>query len=183
MGVLVWTERATEGDEMSDKCVTYIAECVEDFRGANLFPFDEAVAQRFGFVLKQINQSVTVRPFTIRGLHYQEAPYEQAKLVQCVTGSIFNVAVDIRRDSTTFGKCFTEVLSGENHKIMYIPRGYAHGFMTLEPNTFVQWCVDNEFCKDAARCIRWDSVGVEWPEAMEYVVGERDKGGVRLEEV
>lgn len=155
-----------------------------DFRGSNYFPFDKVRAERLRFHVQQINQSFSVASWTIRGIHYQTQPYEQAKLVQCLTGSIFNVAVDIRQDSPTFGQYKAEILSKENHKMMYIPRGFAHGFLTLEPNTLVQWCVDNDFCKEAAKCIRWDSCGIEWPgKKEEYIISDKDKNGVDIREL
>ena len=120
----------------------------------------------------------------LRGLHYQEEPHAQAKLVSCLHGSIFNVAVDIRPDSPTFGQYVSEILSAENQKVMYIPKGFAHGYLTLEPNTLMQWCVDADFCAEAAKCLRWDSCGIDWPGKIEeFIISDKDKNGTRFKKV
>lgn len=92
----------------------------------------------------------------LRGLHFQEGEYVQAKLVSCLHGSIFNVAVDLR-PGENYGHAYGEILSFENQKQMYIPRGFAHGYLTLEDDTLMQWCVDNDFCAAAAKAVRYDS--------------------------
>lgn len=80
----------------------------------------------------------------------------QTKLVSCLHGSIFNVAVDLR-PGENYGHAYGEILSFENQKQMYIPRGFAHGYLTLEDDTLMQWCVDNDFCAAAAKAVRYDS--------------------------
>lgn len=96
---------------------------------------------------------------------------------------IFNVAVDLR-PGETFGHAYSAVLSFENRKQMLIPRGFAHGYLTLEDDTLMQWCVDNDFCGEAAKAVRYDSdfvwEGESWPEA-EYIISEKDRNAVRLE--
>ena len=103
--------------------------------------------------------------------------------MSCLHGSIFNVAVDLR-PGETFGHAYSAVLSFENRKQMYIPRGFAHGYLTLEDDTLMQWCVDNDFCGEAAKAVRYDSdfvwEGEPWPEA-EYIISEKDRNAVRLE--
>ena len=108
--------------------------------------------------------------------------YCRAKLVSCLHGSIFNVAVDIR-PGDTFGYAYGEILSFENQKQMYIPRGFAHGYLTLEDDTLMQWCVDNDFCAEAARAVRYDSDFIweseSWPEG-EYIVSEKDRNAEKF---
>lgn len=133
-----------------------------DFRGYTSVLFDASVATNLDFRIVQINQGFSIKPYTLRGLHYQEEPHAQAKMVSCLHGSVYNVAVDIRADSPTFGKYTAEILTAENRKTMYIPKGFAHGYLTLEPNTLIQWCVDEDFCADAAKSVRCDSVGIPW---------------------
>ena len=116
-------------------------EVFKDFRGYTSLFFDASVTANLKFHIVQINQGFSIKPYTLRGLHYQEEPHDQAKLVSCLHGSIYNVAVDIRPTSPTFGNYTAETLSAENHKAMYIPKGFAHGYLTLEPNTLMQWCV------------------------------------------
>lgn len=155
-----------------------------DFRGYISVPFDVTTATALDFHIVQINCGYSKKPYTLRGLHYQEAPLAQAKLVACLHGSIYNVAVDIRNGSSTFGQYVAEKQSADNQKLMYIPRGFAHGYLTLESNTLVQWCVDNDFCQEAGRCIRWDSCGIEWlGKAEEYIISDKDKKGVDIKEL
>lgn len=130
-----------------------------------------------GFHVVQINQGYSKKKFTLRGLHYQEGEHSQAKLVSCMHRSIFNVAVDLR-SGETYGHAYGEILSFENQKQMLIPRGFAHGYLTLEDNTLMQWCVDNDFCGEAARAVRYDSDFIweseSWP-AGECIVSEKDQ--------
>ena len=151
----------------------------EDFRGYLAVPYDQSIS----FNVRQINQGYSRKAFTLRGLHYQEGEHAQAKLVSCLRGSIFNVAVDLR-PGETFGHAYSAVLSFENRKQMYILRGFAYGYLTLEDDTLMQWCVDNDFCAEAARAVQYDSdfiwEGESWPEA-EYIISEKDRNSVRLE--
>ena len=103
-----------------------------DFRGWLSAPMD----QEIGFQVVQINQGYSKKAFTLRGLHYQDEPYSQAKLVSCLHGAIFSVAVDIRAGES-FGYAYGYVLSFENQKQMLIPRGFAHGYLTLEDDTLM----------------------------------------------
>lgn len=168
----------------------FMPDVFRDDRGYMRLPFDQEVADKLDFTIRQINQSYTYKKNTLRGLHYQKAPYAQAKLIACLRGSVYSVAVDIRKDSETFGRYTAEVLSFENGKVMYIPRGFAHGYLTLEDDVFVQWCVDNDFCKEVAKALRFDdpniqdasgNFGIPWPgNASEYMISHKDQGGMSL---
>ena len=164
---------------MNTKPIILTATVFEDFRGYLAVPYDKSI----NFNIRQINQGYSKKAYTLRGLHFQEGEYAQAKLVSCLHGSIFNVAVDLR-PGETFGHAYSEVLSFENRKQMLIPRGFAHGYLTLEDDTLMQWCVDNDFCSEAAKAVRYDSdfvwEGESWPEA-EYIISEKDRNAVRLE--
>ena len=150
----------------------------EDFRGW----LSVLVDSKVNFHVVQINQGYSRKKFTLRGLHYQEGEHAQAKLVSCLHGSIFNVAVDLR-PGETFGHAYSAVLSFENRKQMYIPRGFAHGYLTLEDDTLMQWCVDNDFCDEAAKAVRYDSDFIweseSWPEG-EYVISEKDRNAEKF---
>ena len=153
----------------------------EDFRGWLSVPVDKSI----DFHVLQINQGFNKKAGTLRGLHFQEGEHAQAKLVSCLHGSIFNVAVDIRPGGT-FGYAYGEILSFENQKQMLIPRGFAHGYLTLEDDTLMQWCVDDDFCAAAAKAVRYDSEfnwkTNPWP-VMEYILSEKDKSAKSLQEL
>jgi len=113
---------------------------------------------------------------TLRGLHFQGPPFEQAKFVHCISGEIFDVAVDIRTGSPTFCKYVSAVLSGENHKSIFIPRGVAHGFLvTSKEGAIVEYLVDNKYSKESESGIRWDDpkINIRWP-FKPVVISEKD---------
>jgi dTDP-4-dehydrorhamnose 3,5-epimerase len=117
----------------------------------------------FNFV--QDNVSFSENTGTLRGLHFQRAPFEQTKFVQCLKGAIFDVAVDLRKDSPTFKKWFSVELNEENHWGLLIPKGFAHGFQTLKDNTIVQYKVDNFYEPQFDTAIIWNdpSFNILWP--------------------
>ncbi len=112
----------------------------------------------------QDNFSHSVRD-VIRGLHYQKKPKDQAKLVTVTKGEIFDVAVDIRKNSPTFGKWLGEILSDQNHKLLYIPEGFAHGFCVLSETADVSYKVTQEYSPDHDRGIVWNDpeINIKWP--------------------
>ena len=113
----------------------------------------------------------------LRGLHYQTKPKAQAKLVRCVKGSIFDVAVDIRKDSPTFGQWVGEKLTEENKHMLYIPEGFAHGFAVLSDEAELLYKASNEFSKEHDRGVLWNDpdIGVEWGIDFEPILSEKDK--------
>lgn len=121
----------------------------------------------------------------LRGLHYQKGEWSQAKLVRVIEGSVFDVAVDLRRSSETFGQYVAVELSAENKRQLFIPRGFAHGFaVTSERATFV-YKVDNVYMPSAEASIRFDdpTIGVEWPvESSEMLLSPKDTMGVSFKE-
>ncbi len=112
----------------------------------------------------------------LRGLHYQLAPHAQAKLVRCVRGSIFDVAVDIRRSSPTFGQWVAEELSETNQRQMWIPEGFAHGFIALTDEAHVIYKTTGYWVKDAEACIAWDDpmLAIAWPGEIQPILSARD---------
>ncbi len=159
-----------------------------DHRGYLAVPFSVNLYQQAGiaFSLRQINQGYSKKAYTIRGLHYQQPPHAQAKLISANHGSFFSVAVDIRKDSPTFGQWCGKVLSFENQKLMYIPRGFAHGYLTLEPDTVLQYCVDNDFCAPAAKALRFDdpAIGILWlVKPDETTLTEKDRNATLLQDL
>lgn len=125
----------------------------------------------------QDNMSFSKHAGTIRGLHYQNPPFAQAKLVSVVRGSILDVAVDLRKSSATFGKHISCVLSESNGEQLYVPEGFAHGFITLEPDTIVCYKVTNFYSKEHDRGIRFDDkdLAIAWPEKHPFLLSEKDR--------
>jgi dTDP-4-dehydrorhamnose 3,5-epimerase len=101
----------------------------------------------------------------LRGLHYQKGEFSQAKLVRVIEGKVLDVAVDLRKDSPTLGRHVAVELSGENHRQLFIPRGFAHGFLTLSPKAVFTYKVDNVYAPESECCIRYDDpdIGIVWP--------------------
>lgn len=118
----------------------------------------------------------------LRGLHYQLPPRAQSKLVSVFRGRVFDVAVDIRRSSKTFGKAVSVVLSGENHHMLYVPPGFAHGFCALENFTDFEYKVSQFYCPEYERGILWSDpeIGIQWPEISPYVISDKDQRYPRL---
>ncbi len=121
----------------------------------------------------------------LRGLHYQTAPKGQAKLIQCIKGSIFDVAVDIRKESPSFGQWVGEILSEENKHILYIPEGFAHGFLVLSDIAEITYKVSNEYSKEHERGLLWNDpdINISWGIDYEPVLSEKDKIQPRLKEI
>jgi dTDP-4-dehydrorhamnose 3,5-epimerase len=113
----------------------------------------------------QDNQSFSRAPGTLRGLHFQEAPFAQAKVIRCVTGRIFDVVVDVRRNSPTFGQWIGLELSADNGKQLYVPVGFAHGFLTLEADCIVAYKVDAFYSTECEGGIIWNDpeIHIDWP--------------------
>ena len=124
----------------------------------------------------QDNHSVSTEVGTLRGLHFQAPPHAQAKLVRCGRGAIFDVAVDIRRGSPTYGKWVGDVLSEGNGKQLFIPKGFAHGFVTLEPHSEIVYKCSDYYAPETEGALRWDDpdIGIEWPLTGEPVLSEKD---------
>ena len=132
--------------------------------------------------LKQDNQSFSVRG-TLRGLHFQKSPYAQGKLVRVVKGRIFDVGVDLRQNSKTYGQYVSAILSGENMEMLWIPEGFAHGFQALE-DSIVLYKTTSEYHKESESGVIWNDpdIKVQWPEKPTEL-SEKDKSWPRLSEL
>ncbi|MDL4838966.1 dTDP-4-dehydrorhamnose 3,5-epimerase [Aquibacillus rhizosphaerae] len=125
----------------------------------------------------QDNQSFSATKGTLRGLHYQLNPKAQTKLVRCTRGAIFDVAVDIRKESPTYGEWYGIELTAENKKQLLVPKGFAHAFMTLTEDAEVQYKVDEFYAPDCDRGIIWNDpvIGIEWPIEITPVLSKKDE--------
>jgi len=140
---------------------------LEDERGFFARSFCRNEFQDLGLdpTVAQHNVSFNRKRGTLRGLHYQAMPHEEAKLVRCTRGAIWDVIVDVREDSATRYRWFSVELNAENHRGLYIPRGFAHGFQTLADDTEVFYQMSEFYHPEAARGLRWDDprIGLDWP--------------------
>jgi dTDP-4-dehydrorhamnose 3,5-epimerase len=138
-----------------------------DERGffARSYCADEFAAQGLGPELRQCSVSFNARRGTLRGLHYQGAPHEEHKLVRCTAGAIFDVIVDIRGSSPTYRRWFGMELTGANHRALFIPPGFAHGFVSLTDDAEVYYMISVAHAPQVSRGCRWNdpAFGIEWP--------------------
>jgi dTDP-4-dehydrorhamnose 3,5-epimerase len=156
-----------------------------DARGflSETYNLRELAAAGFGEPFVQDIHSLSARAGTVRGLHYQSSPFAQDKLVRVVRGRIFDVAVDIRRSSSTFGQHVTAEISAEAWNQILIPVGFAHGFVTLEPDTEVVYKVTKYYAREHDHGILWNDpdLRIDWPVAETVaVVSEKDRANPRL---
>ncbi|TMV50792.1 dTDP-4-dehydrorhamnose 3,5-epimerase [Paenibacillus mesophilus] len=150
----------------------------EDQRGFFMESYNKLKFQRLGvnFDFVQDNHSLSVTKGVLRGLHYQLIPKAQTKLIRVIAGSIFDVVVDIRKASATFGQWYGVTLSSANKMQLLVPAGFAHGFCTLEPNTEVLYKVDEHYSPEHDRGILWNdpAIGIQWP-TISPLLSEKDQ--------
>lgn len=134
--------------------------------------------EKQGLTADFIQQSISWNPHkgTLRGMHYQVTPHEEVKLVRVTRGAIFDVIVDMRQHSPTLGQTFSVELSAENHRQLYIPKGMAHGFQTLQADTEILYQMDTAFQPGYSRGILWSdkSLQIRWPEAANRLISDKD---------
>lgn len=135
-----------------------------DYRGYFFETWSEAKYAELDFYPKQDNESFTAKKGTLRGLHFQQLPMAQAKIVRVVNGSVLDVAVDLRKDSPTYKQWVGVELSAQNKRQLFIPQGFAHGFLTLSDNVIFCYKVDNLYSKECDRSVRFDDpeISVDW---------------------
>lgn len=149
----------------------------EDDRGffARTWGLEDLRAAGLDTGMSQASVSFNRRKGTLRGMHFQRSPHAETKLVRCTMGAVFDVVLDLRTDSPTYLTWHGEVLSAENRVALYIPKGCAHGFITLEDATEVLYMISDPYVPSAAAGVRWDdpAFSIAWPEAV-TVINERD---------
>ena len=133
----------------------------------------------------QDNRSFSKKTGTVRGLHFQSPPYEQSKLISCTRGSIFDVAVDLRKNSPTFGKWTAHELTYDNGCQLFVPFGFAHGFMTLEDNTEVIYKCSNYYNPESEQIIKWNDpdIDIKWPLNIKTIISNRDNNAPFLSQI
>jgi dTDP-4-dehydrorhamnose 3,5-epimerase len=146
------------------------------FESFNQAEFDKTVGGKINFV--QDNHSMSVKG-VLRGLHYQLPPNAQGKLVRVIQGEVFDVAVDLRRSSATFGQWVGEILSAENKKQLWIPEGFAHGFVTLSDTAELLYKATNFYSPQNEHCIIWNdtTLNIQWPHNLEIMMSSNDLMG------
>jgi dTDP-4-dehydrorhamnose 3,5-epimerase len=151
------------------------------FESFNQEAFEEATGCSLTFVQDNHSRS---RKGVLRGLHYQLPPRAQGKLVRVVRGEVFDVAVDIRKASPTFGRCVGESISETNKKQLWIPEGFAHGFVTLSDTAELLYKTTDYYAPDLERCIRWNDpeIGIEWAVVDDPILSVKDSRCDRLVE-
>lgn len=168
---MIFTETPLKGAFMVE------LERLEDERGffARAWCQREFEAHGLNPRLVQCNVSFNKQQGTLRGMHYQAAPFEEAKLVRCTTGAIYDVIIDLRTDSATFKQYFGITLTPEGRNMLFVPEGFAHGFLTLADNSEVFYQMSEFYAPGYGRGVRWDdpAFGIAWPEPVQ-VISERD---------
>tara|TARA_B100000214_G_scaffold351709_1_gene306356 strand:- start:114 stop:701 length:588 start_codon:yes stop_codon:yes gene_type:complete len=142
--------------------------------------FDQLIGKSIKFL--QDNHSFS-KQGVVRGLHYQLQPFQQSKLVMCISGEIFDVAVDLRKNSRTFGSWVGVILNDKNQKKLWIPEGFAHGFLVMSSSALVIYKVDQYWKKDYEKSIRWDDeyLKIKWPEVIDKVlISEKDSNSMNF---
>lgn len=151
----------------------------EDSRGYFFESYNQSKFHHAGIKTEfvQDNQSKSHKN-VLRGLHFQNPPHSQAKLIRVITGSVLDVAVDIRKGSQTYGKYVSTILSAENKTMFFIPEGFAHGFLTLEDNTIFCYKCSSLYNKESEGCILWNDkiLNIDWG-VESPIVSEKDKNG------
>jgi dTDP-4-dehydrorhamnose 3,5-epimerase len=161
-------------------------EQIDDERGFFARLWDAGELSRHGLRadLSHVSLSFNRRKGTLRGLHYQIPPMAEAKIVRCVRGAVFDVAVDLRRSSPAFGKWSGTLLSAENKRLVWIPEGFAHGFLVLSDSADCLYETSDFYAPQHERCVLWSDpeIGIEWPLTGEVVITAKDRAGLRLRE-
>ncbi len=147
-----------------------------DERGYFLESYNKKrIASKLAVAFVQDNESMSQNG-VLRGLHFQKPPYAQGKLVRVITGSVLDVVIDLRKKSTTYGKHFKHILSAKNKEQLYVPEGFAHGFLVLENDTIFSYKCTNYYNKDAELSLAWNdpTLAINW-EIEDPIISEKDK--------
>ena len=173
MAGLIFRETALEGAFVIE------LERIEDERGFFARTFCRREFREHGLIAEvvQANTAFNRRKGTLRGLHYQATPHEEAKLVRCTRGAVYDVIIDLRPVSPSFRRWVAVELTARNDSMLYVPEGFAHGYQTLEDDTETSYLMSAAYEPNAGRGVRWDdpAFDIEWPEVEERTINERDR--------
>ncbi len=169
---MIFTETKLKGAYLID------IQKLEDERGffARTWCEHEMADHGIDMHIVQANTSLNLKKGTLRGMHFQKSPYEEAKLVRCIRGSIYDVIVDLRTESPTFKKWFGVELTADNYKMIYIPERFAHGFITLEDNSEITYMMSQFYTPGYEAGFRWNdpAINIQWP-MNAVVISEKDR--------
>jgi dTDP-4-dehydrorhamnose 3,5-epimerase len=158
----------------------------KDNRGffSRYFCVKEFLKKNLNIKWVQINNSMTIKAGTLRGLHFQKKPNEEIKLVRCINGSIWDVVVDLRKNSKTFGRWFGTELNEFNRKMMYVPKGCAHGFISLKDNSEILYLVSTYYSKKSEITINWSDpdLSINWP-TKPNLISNKDLNGISFKDI
>lgn len=154
-------------------------EKLEDERGFFARTWCQKEFEEHGLNPRMVQCDISFNKYrgTLRGMHYQAPPHEEAKLVRCTKGAICDVIIDLRPGSSTLKQWFAVTLTEENHKMLYIPEGFAHGFQTLEEDTEVFYQMSEFYVSECAKGVRWNdpAFGIEWPTVSARIISAKDR--------
>lgn len=133
--------------------------------------------QGIAFTVAQSNIGYSRTKGTLRGMHYQVAPYEEAKLVRCIRGAVFDVIIDLRKESSSYGQWYGTELTAGSHRLFHIPKGTAHGYLSLEDDSEIMYLVSEFYTPGAENGIRWDdpAFNIQWPITDNLILSEKDQ--------
>ena len=158
----------------------------EDHRGFFMESYNKKDFEEIGlyYNLVQDNHSLSIKAGVLRGLHFQLNPKAQTKIVRCLSGAIYDVVVDIRKGSPTFGKWISVILTSENKRQIVVPKGFAHAILTLVPNTEILYKVDEYYSPEHDRAIRWNDpdLNIKWP-VSNPILSDKDANAPLLKEI
>lgn len=174
-------------------CVLLAGKKIADTRGWFYIPVNTQSLHELGIAFRevyQLNHSYTKEKGIVRGLNYQEKPFNQAKLVRCIKGDLWSVAVNIDRSSPLYGKWCGFRLSAENQYLMYVPNNYAHGFVSLQEHTELEYLTDNAYCFERAKSVAWNDpdICIDWTcdgliEVNSEIMSEKNKNASLLNDI
>ncbi len=150
-----------------------------DARGSFMETYSRRAFSEIGIVCDfvQDNESFSAAAGTLRGIHFQNAPHAQAKLVRVARGAVLDVAVDLRRGSPAYLQWTAVELSEQNHRMLFLPKGFGHAFLTLTDDVLFSYKVDAPYCRESERCVRFDDpdIGIDWGGREAQVMSEKDR--------